>query len=115
MNLQVGAGHFLDSNVIFDIVYPKRVRHEAAIRFYKEFKNLELAIEPAVQYECNNVVLRYVSRFATEFKNYLAGLEKKGKGWNKTSVRKRPAIMSEFLMGRRLQQSEEDFKPFIVV
>jgi hypothetical protein len=107
-------GHFIDSNVLFDIVYAKRVRHETAMKFYKEFKNLQLAIEPAVQFECNAVVLRFVFHFTTEFRNYLSRLEKEGKGWDRTTIKKRSTILTSFLVGRHPQDlgSEENFKPF---
>ena len=111
---QTADGHFLDTNVVFDIVYPGRNRHEDAIGFYKKFRNYELAIESAVHAECNKVILQYVGKFITLFESFLASLRRQGRDWNKIFPKNRSSILTEFIQGVSKNKSgvDPDFLPF---
>jgi len=44
--------NLVDTNIVFDIVYTERDRNTLAMKFYREFKNLELIISATVEVEC---------------------------------------------------------------
>ncbi|MCL4479973.1 MAG: hypothetical protein M1113_00590 [Candidatus Thermoplasmatota archaeon] len=87
----------LDTNVVFDIIYQSRDRHESAESFYKGFNNLELGIENIVHQECNMVLLKYASEFGSDLENYIHTREKHtNKLWDAMSVKLRKDILEKF-------------------
>lgn len=68
---EIENSNFLDTNIVFDIIYSKRERHNIAINFYTNFKNYELLIENTVLLECTEIILNSFSLFIIKFLDFL--------------------------------------------
>ena len=114
INLSDQPGHFVDTNIVFDIIYDSRVRHERAVEFYKKFKNLELSIEPRVHSEANSVILDYIQNFSQDLNNFLYTKNRHTKHWDSLKPLERKKRLQEFLteITRQKKDLSADFFPF---
>lgn len=88
---------FIDTNVLFDIVYPQRTRHTNAIAFYKGFRNLELCIENIVNKEANKVTIEYASNFGTDLIRFLVSEERHSPAWDALNRDRRVKRIQDFV------------------
>ncbi len=106
--------HFIDTNILFDIIYEGRLRHKKAMEFYKQFKNLELSVEPKVHAEANSVILKYIQNFAQDLNNFLFTKNRHSKPWDSLKPLERKKRLNEFLVEITKQKKDlaPDFLPF---
>lgn len=93
----MGGADLLDTNVVFDLIYPDRPRYDRALQFYKNFKNLELSIETKVHTECEKVTIEFISKFITDLENFLASRNRRGKLWDGLNAKGRSEALNDFL------------------
>lgn len=86
----------IDTNVVFDIIYDSRQRHNNAIDMYKKFNNYELSLSGKVEQECYKVVDRYSTSFSTELINALNSQNRRGKNWDDMDITKRDNFINDF-------------------
>ena len=106
--------HFIDTNVVFDIIYEDRIRHHQAIEFYKKFLNLELCIETKVNGEGCSVILNYITQFSTDLNNYISVKNRHGKQWDELKPMERRKRLDDFLDEKNNQRKiiSNDSLPF---
>lgn len=86
----------IDTNVVFDIIYDSRQRHNNAIDAYKKFKNYELSISGKVKQECYKVVNDYSTTFSAKLINTLKSHNRRGKNWDDMNINQRANFIEDF-------------------
>lgn len=104
--------NLVDTNIVFDIVYTERDRNTLAMKFYREFKNLELMISDTVKVECMKVIMKYSMEFARDFNNFLAIKNSRGKSWDKMNADSRTNFLSDFVKNTKTKNNYKVFHPF---
>jgi len=104
----------IDTNVVFDIIYDGRQRHNNAIEMYKNFKNYELSISGKVKQECYKVVNDYSTRFSTELINTLKSQNRRGKNWDDMDTNQRSNFIKDF-KNRIIKGPANDYTPFFKI
>jgi hypothetical protein len=93
----MASANLLDTNVVFDLIYPDRPRYKKALEFYKNFKNLELSIEPKVNIECQRVTVEFIGKFSTDLENFLSHRNQRSKRWDQLNPKQRSDALNDFL------------------
>lgn len=104
----------LDTNVVFDIIYPQRSRYKEAQSFYRGFEYYTLSIEIRVRSECNKVLNDYSMSFGYDLENYLLAKQRHRKAWDKLKPVERRRTLDKFLvdMGAKYKADKDGFIPF---
>ena len=110
----MGGADLLDTNVVFDLIYPDRPRYDRALQFYKNFKNLELSIETKVHTECQRVTIEFIGKFTTDLENFLASRNRRGKHWDRLNAKGRSEALNDFLIAHSNNDKShaKDILPF---
>ncbi len=105
-------GQFIDTNILFDIIYKERTRHKKSIDFYRQFKNLEISVEIKVRAEANQVILKYINNFTSDLNNFLFTKDKHSTKWDLLTPLERIKRLDKFLDDYKKNKNKEEYFPF---
>lgn len=77
-------------------MYPERKRHKKAIKFYQNFKNLELRISGKVLLEVGEILNESFSALVLRIRESIKHIERTGKNWDELKIPQRRKLLIEF-------------------
>jgi hypothetical protein len=89
-------GKFLDTNVVFDIIYSERKRHKKSLQFYQNFKNLELRVSGKVLIEIGELLNSSLTALVLRIRDSIKHLELSGRRWDDLQLSQRRKVLIEF-------------------
>jgi len=112
MENSVSKAYFLDTNIVFDAIYPNRPRHPDFKNFYANFPQFSIGITNPVASEFNTIAARSAELLAKYLHNLIMDND-----WDKLDISKREALLKntrDGLVNYLITNKEENKKEFVL-
>ena len=112
MENSVSKAYFLDTNIVFDAIYPNRPRHPDFKNFYANFPQFSIGITNPVASEFNTIAARSAELLAKYLHNLIMDND-----WDKLDISKRGALLKntrDELVNYVITNKEENKKEFVL-
>jgi len=112
MGNSISKAYFLDTNIVFDAIYPNRPRHLDFNKFYANFHPFSIGITNPVAIEFNTIAARSAELLAEYLHNLIMDND-----WDKLDISKREALLKntrDELVNYVITNKEENKKEFVL-